>query len=103
MECEAKTKTQLRKRRGPSTENTEKEVDGRRPKLGNHGRKEKAPARMPFLTQGKRALQNGLNTRLRAIWDTAGKKTPRQDRGASFYENYYITLIHIVKSNCTLF
>jgi hypothetical protein len=40
---------------------------------------------MPFLTQGKRALQNGLNTGLQGIWDTAGKKK-RPDRiAAQFY------------------
>src|SRR5260370_31696908 len=102
MEWEAKTKTQHREHRGPSTENTKKETDSRRPELGNHGRKEKAPARMPLLTQGKRALQNGLDTGLQAIWDTAGKKTPRQDRGALLYENYCITLILAVKSTFAL-
>src|SRR5260370_14422026 len=56
----------------------------RRKKLTVDGRnweitEEKAPVRMPFLTQGKRALQNGLNTGLQGIRDTAGKKK-RPDR-----------------------
>ena len=95
MECEAKTKTEHpdqvgagAEHKGPSTENAEKEADSRRPELGNHGRNEKAPARMPFLIQGKRALQNGLNTGLQqGISGMAGpkKETPRQDRGAVLY------------------
>jgi hypothetical protein len=39
---------------------------------------------MPFLTQGKRALQNGLKAGLQGIWDTAGKKNAPIGSGRSF-------------------
>jgi len=38
-----------------------------------------------LLTQGKRALQNGLNTGMQGIWDTAGKKKRPERIGAQFY------------------
>src|SRR5260370_22843165 len=102
MECEAQTKTQLRKRRGPSKESTEKEADSRRPELGNHGRKSARKDALPNSRQAGAAKW--------AQYRAAGnpgyrgqKKTPRQDRGALFYENYCITLIRIVKSIFALF
>jgi hypothetical protein len=86
LTARAKTKMQHREHRGPSTENTEKEVDNRRPELGNQGRKEKAPARDALPDSGQAGAAKWARYRIAAGnlgYGGPKKETPRKDR--SFY------------------
>src|SRR5580693_6454427 len=97
MECEAKTKTQHREHKGPSTEYTEKEADSRPfdyaqnkqlTTLGGSrgfGPKRKTPARVP--KRGKPALQ---------------KKTPRKI-GAQVYLSLLYHKIRFCQEKCSGF